>query len=204
MRKRVIFIMLASIMCLSGCGEVAGTSSRGGQGPKTVNEVLEEGVAAQNASSNISKEEAQSDSNSSAQADASVASSESSVDFVGADGDYIDLSQESSGMVYSIIINMAINSDNFIGKTIKMRGTYSDMYVKEKDRHYFACLVMDATACCSQGVEFELTDDYKFPDDYPYDGDEIVVEGVFDMYDEDGEKYPVLRNAELYKLKSQG
>lgn len=204
MRKRVIFIMLASIMCLCGCGEVAGTSSRGGQGPKTVNEVLEEGVAAQNASSDISKEEAQSDSNSSAQADASVASSESSVDFVGADGDYIDLSQESSGMVYSIIINMAINSDNFIGKTIKMRGTYSDMYVKEKDRHYFACFVMDATACCSQGLEFELTDDYKFPDDYPYDGDEIVVEGVFDMYDEDGEKYPVLRNAELYKLKSQG
>jgi hypothetical protein len=56
---------------------------------------------------------------------------------------------------------------------------------------------MDATACCSQGIEFELTDDYVYPDDYPEDGGDICVVGTFDTYEEDGFTYCVLRDARL-------
>ena len=56
---------------------------------------------------------------------------------------------------------------------------------------YFNCIGRDATACCAQGLEFELSDRYVYPDDYPQPGEEITVQGTFDMYEEehDGNSY---------------
>ena len=87
--------------------------------------------------------------------------------------------------------------EKFIGKTIKMKGLYSDYFDQALGKHYYACIIMDATACCSQGVEFILTDDYKYPDDYPQQGDEITVEGIFDVYEEADGSYCTLREASL-------
>ena len=55
--------------------------------------------------------------------------------------------------------------------------------------------ISDATACCSQGIEFVLTDDYTYPDDYPERGSEICVMGVFDLYEEGTYTYCTLRDA---------
>ena len=79
----------------------------------------------------------------------------------------------------------------------KMEGIYSVFYDEVSDKYYFACIIMDATACCSQGIEFELRDDYKYPDDYPEEGSYICVEGVFDTYMEGENLYCTLRDAEL-------
>lgn len=109
----------------------------------------------------------------------------------------IDLTALSSTMVYGQVYNMMYYPENFIGQTIRMEGFYSDYYDQAKGKRYFACIIMDATACCSQGIEFELTEEYSYPDDYPEVGDEVVVEGVFDLYEEDGYDYCVLRNSKL-------
>lgn len=53
------------------------------------------------------------------------------------------------------------------------------------------------TACCAQGMEFVLTDDYSYPNDYPREGDEITVTGVFDTYMEGDYMYCTLRDANL-------
>ena len=45
-------------------------------------------------------------------------------------------------------------------------------------------IIQDATACCAQGMEFVLTDEYSYPDDYPDEGSEITVMAVFDTYQE--------------------
>ena len=66
---------------------------------------------------------------------------------------------------------------------------------EKPDKYYFTCIVQDATACCAQGIEFIMTDDYKYPDDYPEDGSEITVVGTFDTYEENGNTYATLRNA---------
>ena len=60
---------------------------------------------------------------------------------------------------------------------------------------------MDATACCAQGIEFNPTDDYTYPDDFPLDGDTVTVEGEFDTYVEDGYKYCTLRNAKILDIE---
>jgi hypothetical protein len=46
-----------------------------------------------------------------------------------------------------------------------------------------SCFVPDAQGCCSQGIEFVLDGDYKYPEDYPEVGDPITVEGTFDTYE---------------------
>lgn len=109
----------------------------------------------------------------------------------------IDLTQLSSTFVYSEVYDMMVKPENYIGKTIRMTGTFN-VYVDEKtNKTYYACFISDATACCQQGIEFELKGKHKYPDDYPKQDDEITVTGEFEMYKEEGEDYCRLKNAKM-------
>lgn len=109
----------------------------------------------------------------------------------------IDLTSLSSTMVYSEVSHMMYEPENYIGKIIKMDGTFSSYYDEATGNYYFACIIKDATACCAQGFEFELTDDYTYPDDYPKEGDPVSVVGEFDTYQDGEYLYCTLRNARL-------
>ncbi len=109
----------------------------------------------------------------------------------------IDLTQLSSTMVYSEVFNMMYYPEEYVGKTVKMNGMYVQYHDEVTDKYYHNCLIMDATACCSQGIEFELTDDYSFPNDYPSEGQPICVAGTFDTYNEGEDFYCTLRQATL-------
>ena len=189
MRRKIFALMLITILGLTGCSEVAGTNSRTLGGSKSVNDVLEEQIAAEDAANAGTSEEVVEDSKT------SVPAAEYMDDF----GDTIDLTGQSSTMTYSVVFNMVFYPENFVGKHVKLEGLYSEMYVESTDKRYYACFVPDAAACCAQGIEFEPTEEYKYPDDFPKDSDEIIVEGVFDTYDEDGEVYCTLRDAKFTK-----
>ena len=109
----------------------------------------------------------------------------------------VDLTILSSTMVYSEVYNMVYNPDDYRGKTVKMEGQYLTLHDEATDNYYFCCLIQDATACCSQGIEFILNDDYRFPEDYPVPNSNICVVGVFDTYQEGEYTYCTLRNAKL-------
>ncbi|MCR5452875.1 MAG: hypothetical protein K6F00_09630 [Lachnospiraceae bacterium] len=111
----------------------------------------------------------------------------------------IDLTQLSETMVYSEVFNMMMEPDQYKGKTIRMNGTTSYFKDENTGKVYYSCVIQDATACCAQGIEFVLTDDYK-PDDYPKDGDNITVTGVFDTYNEDEKTYCTLKDASLEEI----
>jgi len=113
------------------------------------------------------------------------------------ENDVVDLTALSSIMVYSEVYNMMMKPEEYIGKTVKMAGAFNVYYDETLDKYYFACVISDATACCSQGIEFELTGDYKYPDDYPEVGSEITVTGIFDTYVEGEFTYCTLRNATM-------
>jgi len=78
----------------------------------------------------------------------------------------------------------------YLGKTVRMHGTMAS--AEYNGNMYYACLIKDATACCSQGIEFVL-DEGK----YPKDGSQIIVYGIFNSYDEEGKTYCQLKNAKL-------
>ena len=115
----------------------------------------------------------------------------------------VDLTALSSTMVYSEVYNMMVTPENYIGKTVKMNGQFAVSQALDSEgnpdpqRIYFACIIADATACCSQGIEFVLSGEHEYPDDYPQPGSEITVLGTFQTYEEDGYIYCQLSNAEM-------
>ncbi len=115
----------------------------------------------------------------------------------GEDGIDVDLTALSSTMVYSEVYNMMTAPEAYVGKTVKMKGAFSVFHDETADANYYACIIQDATACCAQGIEFELTGEYSYPDDYPEEGNEVCVVGVFDTYQEGEFTYCTLRNAKL-------
>jgi hypothetical protein len=107
----------------------------------------------------------------------------------------VDLTKLSATMVYTEVYNMMCLPEDYIGKKIRMKGIYAIYLGAEEGKLYHACIITDATACCAQGIEFELTDDYRYPDDYPEENTEICVSGTFDTYQEGEMTYCTLRNA---------
>ncbi|MCR5010715.1 MAG: hypothetical protein K6A72_00030 [Lachnospiraceae bacterium] len=211
-------VYLIFVVLLTGCGEDTAAATRTAGQLTTVNDVLEAGMADE-AESTAEPElsfEINTDEDKTEEAAPDKIEGETEQEETG-DADTvadeniavneeeekgvrevdIDLTVLSSTMVYSEVYNMMITPEDYVGKTIKMEGIYSVYYDEVSDKYYFACIIMDATACCSQGIEFMLGDDYRYPEDYPEEGSFICVEGVFDTYTEGENMYCTLRNAEL-------
>ncbi len=96
----------------------------------------------------------------------------------------IDLTTLNAVLVYTQVYDMVSNPENYIGKTVKMHGSFGYYYEASVDTYYFGIVVQDATACCAQGIEFTLADEasWIFPEDYPDPGADATVVGVFNTY----------------------
>ncbi len=171
MRKRKVFygFIIAAVLCMTSCGN---------------DEAAEAGMQAEAAAGTEIEvpEDVSADAEPGGQADGTID---------------VDLTQLSSTMVYSEVYNMMINPEDYLGRMVKMNGMFATYENEETGQIYFACIISDATACCSQGIEFELVGDYSYPDDYPELGSDITVTGIFETYDEDGYTYCRLKNAKL-------
>ena len=126
---------------------------------------------------------------SSAPADENEALADPSVD--------IDLTALSSTLIYSEVFNMMMEPLEYVGKTVKMDGVCSIYEDENTGNIYYACIVQDATQCCSQGLEFVLDEDQYQKEDYPNAGDEIIIKGTFDTYEENGNQYLTMRDSQL-------
>ena len=205
-KMRYIAALTLVVLITSGCADDSDTArSKPGNGAKTIDDLIAEQNAASDMSSLIAEygeyeeedEDASYDDILGASDSSAAASSFHTAEEIDVEGDYVDLTKQSSTMIYTTVYNMMYYPENFVGKTIKMTGNYSEYIAEDTGKRYFACIIKDATACCSQGVEFELTEDYKYPDNYPKEADPITVEGVFDLYKEGEYQYCTLRNAKL-------
>ncbi|SCY36920.1 hypothetical protein SAMN02910451_02358 [Butyrivibrio hungatei] len=205
-KMRYIAALTLVVLITSGCADDSDVArSKPGNGAKTIDDLIAEQNAASDMSSLIAEygeyeeedEDASYDDILGASDSSAAASSFHTAEEIDVEGDYVDLTKQSSTMIYTTVYNMMYYPENFVGKTIKMTGNYSEYIAEDTGKRYFACIIKDATACCSQGVEFELTEDYKYPDNYPKEADPITVEGVFDLYKEGEYQYCTLRNAKL-------
>lgn len=111
---------------------------------------------------------------------------------------HFDLTKMSGTVVFALVNRMVTEPAKFQGKRIRMGGVFSSYYDDQIDRRFYGCVIADALACCSQGLAFELAKSRKYPEQYPAEGDAIVVEGDFDYEkDEGGGGFPIIRNATL-------
>ena len=119
-----------------------------------------------------------------------------------AESTFVDLTALSSTMVYGEVFAMMSSPEDYVGKTVKMQGIFSkgQLYAAgslNDGGTVFACVIQDATACCAQGIPFELAGDYTYPQDYPELGDTITVVGTFEIHEQEGMEFCRLRDAEL-------
>lgn len=180
--KKLICVLLAVILCTAAAGCTATKEKRPAQGQsggKTVDDILSERI-----NESGKTEEAEADQTEKETA-ASLPADKTSVD--------VDLTELSSTMVYSEVYNMMTSPDDYLGKRVRMNGSFA--YAQGDNRYYFACIISDATACCSQGIEFVLSDERKFPEQYPEKGTNITVSGIFDTYYEGSNRYCQLIDA---------
>lgn len=100
----------------------------------------------------------------------------------------IDLTMLSSTMVYAEVYNMMVSPSEYIGKSVKMNGQVAlyqgvdETGAQIEGQICFACIITDAAACCSQGIEFVLADNAS----YPELGSQITVTGRFQTYEKNG------------------
>ena len=97
---------------------------------------------------------------------------------------------------------MMSSPEDYVGKTVKMQGIFSkgQLYAAgslNDGGTVFACVIQDATACCAQGIPFELAGDHTYPQDYPELGDTITVVGTFEIHEQERLQFCRLRDAEL-------
>ncbi|MDO4566806.1 MAG: hypothetical protein Q4B42_05690 [Oscillospiraceae bacterium] len=166
---RLIFALLLSLS-LTACGGQESDT------PTAVAEVIESGIQSESAAS------APESSSEAASKEAAAASA--SLDAAGEID--IDLSTMGSTMVYAEVYNMMMSPEDYVGKTVKARGQFAVYEDSSTGAVYLAVLIADATACCSQGLEFVLEGGFEYPADYPEQGTLISVAGRFETYEERG------------------
>ena len=191
MNKRKIICLLICmvlIILIVGCEENGNANNKNLNSASNVEDVLAQGMSSQQITGKVTPAPEVTD----------LPKTEPEEEIhKGEDGIDVDLTILSSTMVYSEVYNMMCYPENYLGKTVKMSGMYTAFQDEETGNSYHACIIMDATACCAQGIEFELTDDYVYPDDYPKEGETICVTGTFETYTEGENKYCTLKNAQI-------
>ena len=210
MKKKLFAIMFLTALVLCACGS-DGNKNRIKNGTKSVNDVLQE----QNQkTSKDNKDSRPADSDQEDESATDDTASKSTPDELVPAGNVppteepeeygkidVDLTKMSATMVYTEVYNMQSEPDNYEGKIVKMKGTSGYFLDEDTNVYYFACVIQDATACCANGIEYELNKNYKIPLDYPEMDDEITVVGRFETYLEGDYKYIRLKNANLLEDK---
>lgn len=205
MRKKFLFLAVGMMVLLFGCGAknnmVASSLNKGSSLAETSAASL---TATSQAESSLA-ETSQAESSLAETSQAASVQDDSSVS-AQASGDVVDLTKLNGTMMYSQVFDMMSNPQKYMGKRVVMRGQFSFYQPMDgdgkpiPDRIYCSCVIADATACCSQGLEFDLANKPASLEDYPAAGDDIEVSGTFSTYDEGGFTYCRLINAAMKTL----
>ena len=194
---KCIILLLFAFM-LSGCGDNNIPNQKGAVNANSVDKVINDQIADEESKieTNESKEilsETESDEDT-VYAE-SLYETEDAIADLDIDGktegnvDY-DLTQMSSDMVYATVYQMMVTPEECEGKTFRIEGDFYATYYDVTKKYYYYCIIQDATACCAQGLEFVWGDgSHIYPDDYPQENAEIIVDGTFETYREEGDQY---------------
>lgn len=188
MKHRVkILIALLLPLAVTGCSKEGDMVNRVGKGnnvDKVISELINKAESGNN-TADLGKgtiEKSESDSE-----EQDYIAEENEKDAV--DVDY-DLTGMSSDMVYAAVYNLMADPDAYVGKTFRVEGKYYPVYYEPTAKYYHYCIIQDALTCCAQGLEFVWGDgSHVYPDEYPEENDKIVVQGIFELYKEDGEDF---------------
>lgn len=196
-------VLFLCILLITGCSNKKDTDGKGVNNTNSIDKVIDNQIA---------NEDGKTETTESEKASSNVESNKDTEDRISGVGDVrntdgtvdYDLTQMSSDMVYATVYQMMVTPEEYEGKTFRIDGNFYATYYEATKKYYFYCVIQDATACCAQGMEFVWEDGaHLYPDEYPEDNTEIVVEGTFETYKEEGDSnlYCRLSDATLQQKK---
>ena len=97
----------------------------------------------------------------------------------------IDFTKMNLTMIFAQSYNMILESQDYLGKTVKFEGQLFSEYNENAKTTFHAILQYDATACCQAG--FELI--FKDGQEVPPDGSTVEVIGKYSYTDKFGFDY---------------
>lgn len=112
----------------------------------------------------------------------------------------LDLTELNSNALYAAVYDIMAAPNEYIGRKIKVKGYFAVGDDGKKSVMYYFCVIPDAAGCCQQGMEFLLDGEPKFPEGYPPEDEDIIVEGVFSEHKEKKDKFYRLDNAKVQAL----
>ena len=181
-------VLFLCILLITGCSNKKGTDGKGINNTNSVDKVIDNQIANEDGKTDtmesekaLSNVESNKDTEDTISGEEDVRNTDGTVDY--------DLTQMSSDMVYATVYQMMVTPEEYEGKTFRIDGNFYATYYEATKKYYFYCVIQDATACCAQGMEFVWEDgSHIYPDEYPEDNAEIVVEGTFETYKEEGDQ----------------
>ena len=193
MKRAICLISCAAILMSTGCTR-NNPGSRVGSQPTGAKDVIESQIAAVE-STTISETTS---SLPSEETTVSESFTETPAETTTNDEYDIDLTIDNADLIYAEVFAMVYTPEDYVGKTVKMKGQFVFYYDEEASQYYYACLIKDAMACCAQGLEFIPAGDCVYPDDFPPAMTEINVTGTFNILEDNGETYVALTDAIYY------
>lgn len=100
----------------------------------------------------------------------------------------VDVAAMSDVMAYSTLENIMYNPTEYLGKVVRVQGSFYYEYYQELDMKFFAILLMDETDCCMAFAEVEIQDGVE----YPQVGQECMLIGEVKTKIIDGQEYAYL------------
>lgn len=193
LKTAVLWILC--ILLITGCSSPDKNTKTTSNTTNPVNQIINEQIG-------NTQDNAQTDTASETESASDNLSLENNTDSTLTSTDNIDydLTQMSSDMVYATIYQVMTTPGQYEGKTFRIEGTFYPSYYEATQTYYFYCIIQDATACCAQGLEFVWEDgSHNYPEDYPTENSEILVEGTFESYQDEGDDnvYCRLSNAKM-------
>jgi len=101
----------------------------------------------------------------------------------------IDFSDLSMTMIQAEYQRILSNSEDYMGKTIKMNGTYYSFQIDEAGNIAHFVIIIPGDDCCQMGFEFKRGENYVYPADYPAQNAMIMVTGTLDKHEQFGAVY---------------
>lgn len=93
----------------------------------------------------------------------------------------VDLSMLNYNIASAQIFNMLIETDSYLGKTVRIKGQFFSAYDEENKMRHYSVLIWDATACCQTGLQFIPRGNPVYPDDFPEEMADMEVTGILRM-----------------------
>lgn len=121
----------------------------------------------------------------------------------------IDLTEFSKTMAFAEISNIFMTPKEYIGKTVKVRGTFAYFQAYDEhsqpipDKYHFMVVIADEMGCCGVAMEFVPGEERVFPDEFPNEEEEIIVSGVIKKEkNEYGQEDVRLTDATIERIES--